>query len=107
GRARSAAAEGGRGAEYHTLDAVQVTCGSNGMPTATVRLVGPDGQKVTHAAIGTGPVHAVFRAIDEIVEAPSELLEYSINAVTEGIDALVHASVRVRACGVGGDGRIT
>src|SRR5690606_21689845 len=102
-----AATEGGRGREYSTLDAVQVTCGSNGMPTATVRLVGPDGQKVTHAAIGTGPVHAGFRAIDEIISAPSELLEYSINAVTEGIDALVHASVRVRACGVGGDGRIT
>ncbi len=100
-----AASEGGRGREYYTLDAVQVTCGSNGMPTATVRLVGPDGQKVTHAAIGTGPVHAVFRAIDEIVEAPSELLEYSINAVTEGIDALGHASVRVRANGAN-DGRI-
>ncbi|MFO7179385.1 MAG: 2-isopropylmalate synthase [Pseudomonadota bacterium] len=101
-----AASEGGRGREYYTLDAVQVTCGSNGMPTATVRLVGPDGQKVTHAAIGTGPVHAVFRAIDEIISAPSELLEYSINAVTEGIDALGHASVRVRATGGGGDGRI-
>jgi 2-isopropylmalate synthase len=47
--------------------------------------------------VGTGPVHAVFRAIDEMVEAPSELLEYTINAVTEGIDALGHASVRVRA----------
>src|SRR5690606_4833225 len=29
-----------------------------------------------------------------------------INAVTEGIDALGHASVRVRATGGGGDGRI-
>jgi 2-isopropylmalate synthase len=92
-----AASEAGRGREYFTLDAVQVTCGSNGMPTATVRLVGPDGALTTRAAVGTGPVHAVFRAIDEIVEAPSELLEYSINAVTEGIDALGHASVRVRA----------
>jgi 2-isopropylmalate synthase len=42
-------------------------------------------------------VHAVFTAIDEIVKAPSELIEYSINAVTEGIDALGHASVRLRA----------
>jgi 2-isopropylmalate synthase len=92
-----AASEGGRGHEYFRFDAVQVTCGSNGMPTATVRLITPDGSIRTHAAVGTGPVHAVFRAIDEMVEAPSELLEYSINAVTEGIDALGHASVRVRA----------
>jgi 2-isopropylmalate synthase len=91
-----AASEFGRGREYYKLDAVQVTCGSNGMPTATVRLQCPDGELRTHAAVGTGPVHAVFRAVDDIVQAPAELLEYSINNVTEGIDALGHASVRVR-----------
>jgi 2-isopropylmalate synthase len=92
-----AASEIGKGREFYQLDAVQVMAGSNGMPTATVRLIGPDGELVTRAAVGTGPVHAVFRAIDEIVQAPAELLEYSINNVTEGIDALGHASVRVRA----------
>jgi 2-isopropylmalate synthase len=99
-----AVSEFGRGREYFQLDAVQVTCGSNGMPTATVRLLCPDGQVRTRAAVGTGPVHAVFCAIDEIVQAPAELLEYSINNVTEGIDALGHASVRVR--GGGEDGRV-
>jgi 2-isopropylmalate synthase len=74
------------------------------MPTASVRLRGPNGAFRTHAAIGTGPVHAVFKAIDEIVQAPAELLEYSINAVTEGIDALGHASVRVRT--TSGDARV-
>ncbi len=94
-----AASEVGRGVEYFALDAVQVVCGSGGMPTATVRLRCPDGQIRTQAAVGTGPVHAVFTAVDEIVKAPSELVEYTINAVTEGIDALGHASVRVRAVG--------
>jgi 2-isopropylmalate synthase len=100
-----AASEGGRGHEHFSLDAVQVTCGTNGMPTATVRLVGPDGKTRTHAAVGTGPVHAAFKAIDELVAAPSELLEYHINAVTEGIDALGHASVRLRATS-GSDPRV-
>jgi 2-isopropylmalate synthase len=99
-----AASEIGKGREFYQLDAVQVTAGSSGMPTATVRLIGPDGAVVTHAAVGTGPVHAVFRAIDEIVKAPAELLEYSINNVTEGIDALGHASVRLRAGS--SDGRV-
>jgi 2-isopropylmalate synthase len=94
-----AASEVGRGVEYFALDAVQVVCGSGGMPTATVRLRCPDGQFRTQAAVGTGPVHAAFTAVDEIVKAPSELVEYTINAVTEGIDALGHASVRVRAVG--------
>jgi 2-isopropylmalate synthase len=100
-----AASEAGRGREYFWLEAVQVSCGSNGMPTATVKLRCPDGQVRVQAAVGTGPVHAVFMAIDEIVKAPSELVEYTINAVTEGIDALGHASVRVRAVG-SSDGRV-
>jgi 2-isopropylmalate synthase len=94
-----AASEAGRAREYFSLEAVQVTCGSNGMPTATVKLRGPSGETIVKAAVGTGPVHAVFTAIDEVVKAPSELIEYSINAVTEGIDALGHASVRLRAAG--------
>jgi 2-isopropylmalate synthase len=97
-----AASEVGRAREYFSLEAVQVTCGSNGMPTATVKLKNPNGENVVNAAVGTGPVHAVFTAIDEIVKAPSELIEYSINAVTEGIDALGHASVRLRAVESGG-----
>ncbi len=81
--------------EAYKLLAVHVSCGS-GLPTASVRLEGPDGSELTTAAIGTGPVHAVFTAVDALVQAPAELLEYSINAVTEGIDALGEASVRIR-----------
>ncbi|HEV8248075.1 MAG TPA: alpha-isopropylmalate synthase regulatory domain-containing protein, partial [Polyangiaceae bacterium] len=99
-----AASETGKGKEYFTLDAVQVMAGSGGMPTATVRLRGPDGALHVRAAVGTGPVHATFKAIDEVVNAPAELLEYAINNVTEGIDALGHASVRVRAGN--NDGRV-
>jgi 2-isopropylmalate synthase len=88
----------GRGPELFVLEGLQVSCGTSGMPTATVRVRGPDGQVRTQAAVGTGPLHAVFTAIDHIVRAPAELLEYSLNAITEGIDALGEASVRVRSC---------
>jgi len=92
-----AASELGRGPELFTLEGLQVACGTSGMPTATVRLRGPDGKIHTQAAVGTGPLHAVFTAIDEVVHAPAELIEYSLNAITEGIDALGESSVRVRA----------
>lgn len=81
--------------ETFHFGAVHVSAGS-GLPTASVRLIGPNDEEFTTAAIGTGPVHAIFTAVDQIVEAPAELLEYSINAVTEGIDALGEASVRIR-----------
>jgi len=81
--------------EVFTLDGLQVTCGTMGMPTATVRLRGPDGQVHVHAAIGTGPVDATYKAIDAIVKAPNTLQEFAIHAITEGIDALGEVTVRI------------
>ena len=83
--------------EVYTLDGLQVACGTIGMPTATVRLRGPDSQLHIQAAIGTGPVDACYKAIDTIVGAPSTLLEFSVPAVTEGIDALGEVSVRIQS----------
>lgn len=79
-----------------SLDGLQVACGTMGMPTATVRLKGPDGKIRTEAAIGTGPVDATYKAINAIVNTPNTLLEFSIHAITEGIDALGEVTVRVQ-----------
>ena len=86
-----------KGEEFYSLQGMQVTCGTMGMPTATVRLCCPDGELATHAAIGTGPVHATYCAIDAIVGVPNTLLEFNIHAVTEGIDALGEVTVRLQA----------
>jgi 2-isopropylmalate synthase len=93
--------------ELFALEAVHVACGTQGMPTASVRLRGPDGRLLVHAAVGTGPVDAAYKAIDALVfgasgvspgaAVPCELLEFSVHSVTEGIDALGEVSVRVRA----------
>jgi 2-isopropylmalate synthase len=81
---------------HFALDGLQVGCGTTGMPTATVRLRGPDGRLAVHAAVGTGPVDAAFKAIDGIIGAGVSLIEYQVHSVTEGIDALGEVSVRVR-----------
>ncbi|OQY83643.1 MAG: 2-isopropylmalate synthase [Chloroflexi bacterium UTCFX4] len=83
--------------ELYSLDGMQVVCGTMGMPTATVRLRDPEGKSHTVAAIGTGPVDAVYKAIDAIVNCPITLLEFNIHAVTEGIDALGQVTVRIQA----------
>ncbi len=82
--------------EVYVLDGLQVACGTMGMPTATVRLRGPDGSLRLHAAVGTGPVDATYKAIDDIVGVPATLLEFSVHAVTEGIDALGEVTVRIQ-----------
>ena len=83
--------------DVYLLSGMQVTCGTMGMPTATVRLRGPDGVIHTKAAIGTGPVDATYKAIDEIVNVPTTLLEFSVHAITEGIDALGEVTVRIQS----------
>jgi 2-isopropylmalate synthase len=80
----------------YTLDGLQVTCGTMGMPTATVRLKGPDGKVHIQASMGTGPVDATYKAINAIVNTPNTLLEFNIHAITEGIDALGEVTVRVQ-----------
>jgi 2-isopropylmalate synthase len=82
--------------EVYVLDGLQVACGTMGMPTATVRLRGPDGKVHLLAAVGTGPIDATYKAIDDIVKVPATLLEFSVHAVTEGIDALGEVTVRIQ-----------
>jgi 2-isopropylmalate synthase len=82
--------------DVYSLNGMQVTCGTMGMPTATIRLRGPDGIIHTQAAIGTGPVDATYKAIDAIVNVPCTLLEFNVHAITEGIDALGEVTVRIQ-----------
>jgi 2-isopropylmalate synthase len=91
---------------YEMID-LQVTCGTVGMPTATVRLKGPDGKVHVYAGMGTGPIDATYTAIDGIVGCDNRLLEYSVHAVTEGIDAQGEVTVRIQdETENGGSGRV-
>jgi 2-isopropylmalate synthase len=81
---------------------IQVSCGSGLRPTATVRLKGPDGVTREDAAIGAGPVDAVYKAINRIVQVPNVLTEFSIKAVTEGIDAVGEVTIRLEPTGDNG-----
>ncbi|KAK4718531.1 hypothetical protein R3W88_016869 [Solanum pinnatisectum] len=78
------------------LQNVQVTCGSLGLSTATVKLIDADGQEHISCSVGTGPVDAAYKAVDLIVKVPVTLLEYSMNAVTQGIDAIASTRVLIR-----------
>ncbi|MEL6325387.1 MAG: 2-isopropylmalate synthase [Cyanobacteria bacterium J06626_23] len=82
--------------EHFRLELVQVSCGSNARPTATVTIHTPDGKELMDAAIGTGPVDAVYKAINRVVDIPNDLIEYSVQSVTAGIDAMGEVTIRLR-----------
>ena len=82
--------------ETWKLDSIQVTCGDHSMPTASVSLEGPDKQLFRDAALGNGPVDAVYKAINRIVGVPNTLSEFSIKAITEGMDAVGEVTIRIQ-----------
>ena len=82
--------------EHFHLDLVQVSCGDSSRPTATVIIRTPEGEELMDAAIGTGPVDAVYKAINRVVNIPNQLIEFSVQSVTAGIDALGEVTIRIR-----------
>lgn len=83
---------------YH-LEHIQVYCGDPSIPTASVKLTGPEGQILSDAAQGTGPVDAVYKAINRLVGVPNQLIEFSVKSVTEGIDAIGEVTIRIESEG--------
>ena len=79
----------------YTLSSVKVTSGNDSTPTATVTIDNPEGSSIIESSVGTGPVDAVYKAIDKVVQVDNELLEYRVEAVTEGIDAIGDVSIRI------------
>jgi 2-isopropylmalate synthase len=51
------------------------------------------------AALGTGPVDAVYQAINRIIQVPNVLTEFSVKSVTQGIDAQGEVTIRVESDG--------
>lgn len=96
----------------YTLKAVQVSCGEPLTPTATVRLIDREGGEHVSCTMGTGPIDAVYKAIDRIVSVENDLAEFTIQSMTRGVDALGEVTVRVNApdgkvfIGRGADGDI-
>jgi len=74
---------------------LQVSTGMSGIPTATVKMRGPDMVERYVASTGTGPVDAVYKAIDQIMGISVELESYSLTSVTEGIEALAVTRVSI------------
>ncbi len=96
----------------YSLESVQVSCGFPLRPTATVTINVPGDELVTVCEWGTGPIDAVYKAINKIINVENDLSEFSVQSVTRGIDALGEVTVRVKAkngeifTGRGADGDI-
>jgi 2-isopropylmalate synthase len=62
-------------------------------------LIGPNGDLFIDAATGTGPIDAVYMAINRIVGVENKLTEFRVDSVTEGIDAIGDVTIRIEKNG--------
>jgi 2-isopropylmalate synthase len=81
--------------EYE-LKELQLTYNSLGHQHAEILVVKNDADKITRKGEGAGSVQAIYNAIDDIFNQQTELLDYSIESVTTGIDSQAEVRVLVR-----------
>jgi 2-isopropylmalate synthase len=96
----------GLGSGYE-LELLQVSYGSNIIPTSTIRVKTPEGTKVQESATGKGSVESVYNTLSRIIEQPIELIDYRIQSTTNGHDALAEVYVKVNYNGHISSGRGT
>lgn len=81
---------------HYRLEYLQVTAGTGGIPTATVKVIS-NGDVFADSATGDGPVDALFNAIDRALKVESIIESYSVRSVTSGRQALGEVQVRIRS----------
>lgn len=80
---------------HWSLVSLHTTAGTNVIPTATVSIRRPDGQEVTDAATGDGPVDAIFKAVERVTGIAANLREFAVRGVTSGKDAQGEVSLEL------------
>jgi len=81
--------------EIYTLESFSIQSGSDTSSTSSIKLSMGD-EVIMDAAIGYGPIDAAFKAIERITKTGGELVNYTIQSVTEGEDALGEAMVKLK-----------
>jgi len=85
--------------DVFVLDYLHVTAGTTVLPMASVRLM-IHGRPAQDAGYGNGPIDAAYNTIAKLTGTNSELLRFSISALTGGTDAMGEVTVRLRENGL-------
>jgi 2-isopropylmalate synthase len=79
----------------YDLKDIQVNYGTNQIPTATLRLLTPDGKLIQEAATGSGSVEAIYNTLGKMLPSTLKLVDYRIQSVGAGRDALAQVFVQI------------
>jgi 2-isopropylmalate synthase len=76
------------------INSLQVTCGDQTQPQATVKL-SIKGEEFEASAVGNGPVSATIHAIESILGQTNEIKEFNIHSIHGGSDDISKVDMRV------------
>jgi len=93
-----------RTADIFRLEYLHVTSGTTVLPMASVKL-SIKGRSLQGAGYGNGPIDATYNTIAKLTNTRSELLRFSVSALTGGTDAQGEVTVRLRENGLMALGR--
>ena len=89
----------------YELVAFQVHYGSANLPTATVALTTPEGNRVETARTGSGSVEALMNTLEALIEEEIHLTDFRLSSVGQGRDALAEVHVKMTVNGTSYSGR--
>ncbi|CAM3749469.1 2-isopropylmalate synthase [Mesobacillus zeae] len=82
--------------QFYELSSIQVQYGTNQVPTATVTLTGCINQVIQEASTGAGSIEALYNTLEKCIDGTINLLDYRIQSVGAGRDALAQVYVKLR-----------
>jgi 2-isopropylmalate synthase len=82
-----------------TLVGFTSTAGTGSQTSAAVTLRHQDGTIHRDAAVGNGPIDALFKAINRITGAQVKVVDYRVRAISQDIDAQGEANVEIEYAG--------
>ncbi|MFJ8255862.1 2-isopropylmalate synthase [Peribacillus asahii] len=89
----------------YDLVSMQISHGTNQIPTATVTLKKGEEETIQEAATGAGSVEALYNTLERCLGGEIELEDYRIQSVGGGMDALAQVYVKMNYQGVETSGR--
>ncbi len=84
-----------RTSDIYSITYLQVTSGTTVLPMATVKML-MNGREVVGTGSGNGPIDAAFNAVAKLTGTQSQLLRFTVSALTGGTDAQGEVTVRLK-----------
>src|SRR5690625_2536371 len=91
--------------DTYQLQMFHVEYGTEDTPTATVTLKTPHNEVLKKSCTGQGSVEALYETLDALITEDLELVDYQINSVGRGKDALAESRVQLIVNGETVNGR--